>query len=245
MTSDRRGMGTASATAEAIRRRILEETGLTASAGISYNKFLAKLASDQNKPNGQFVVAPGRGEAFVEDLPVRRFHGVGPVTAAKLEGLGIRTGADLRRQSRAFLQHHFGKSGPWYYAIARGEDDRPVNPDRTRKSSGSETTFASDLTDPDAIEAGVMAMADDVWAWCEKTGSRGRTVTVKVKWADFQQSTRSRSLSEPVASRQALHEVSRVLVRSLYPPSRGVRLVGVSLSNLETTGAAANQLVLA
>ncbi|WP_295246420.1 DNA polymerase IV [uncultured Brevundimonas sp.] len=244
VTADRRGLGTASATAEEIRRRILEETGLTASAGVSYNKFLAKLASDQNKPNGQFVVAPGRGEAFVEDLPVRSFHGVGPVTAAKMEGLGIRTGADLRRQSLAFLQHHFGKSGPWYYAIARGQDDRAVNPDRTRKSSGSETTFASDLTNPDAIEAGVMAMADDVWAWCEKTGSRGRTVTVKVKWADFQQSTRSRSLSEPVASRQALHEVSRLLVRSLYPPNRGVRLVGVSLSNLETTGAAANQLAL-
>jgi len=244
VTADRLGLGTASATAQEIRRRILEETGLTASAGVSYNKFLAKLASDQNKPNGQFVVAPGRGEAFVEDLPVRRFHGVGPVTAAKMEGLGIRTGADLRRQSLAFLQHHFGKSGPWYYAIARGRDDRAVNPDRTRKSSGSETTFASDLTDPDAIEAGVMAMADDVWAWCEKTGSRGRTVTVKVKWADFQQSTRSRSLSEPMASRQALHEVSRVLVRSLYPPSQGVRLVGVSLSNLETTGAAANQLAL-
>lgn len=244
VTSDRRGLGAASATAEAIRRRILEETGLTASAGISYNKFLAKLASNQNKPNGQFVVAPGRGEAFVEDLPVRRFHGVGPVTAAKMEGLGIRTGADLRRQSRAFLQHHFGKSGPWYYAIARGEDDRPVNPDRTRKSSGSETTFASDLTDPDAIEAGVAAMADEVWAWCEKTGSRGRTVTVKVKWADFQQSTRSRSLSEPVASREALRDVSRLLVRSLYPPSLGVRLVGVNLSNLETAVAAANQLVL-
>lgn len=244
VTADRRGLGTASATAEENRRRILEETGLTASAGISYNKFLAKLASDQNKPNGQFVVAPGRGEAFVEDLPVRRFHGVGPVTAAKMEGLGIRTGADLRRQSLAFLQHYFGKSGPWYYAIARGQDDRAVNPDRTRKSSGSETTFAFDLTDPDAIEAGVMAMADDVWAWCEKTGSRGRTVTVKVKWADFQQSTRSRSLSEPVASRQALHEVSRVLVRSLYPPSPGVRLVGVSLSNLDTTGAAANPLAL-
>lgn len=244
VTADRRGLGTASATAEEIRRRILEETGLTASAGISYNKFLAKLASDQNKPNGQFVVAPGRGEAFVEDLPVRRFHGVGPVTAAKMEGLGIRTGADLRRQSLAFLQHHFGKSGPWYYAIARGKDDRAVNPDRTRKSSGSETTFASDLTDPDAIEAGVAAMADDVWAWCEKTGSRGRTVTVKVKWADFQQSTRSRSLSEPVASCQALHDVSRLLVRSLYPPGRGVRLVGVSLSNLKTTGAPANQPAL-
>ena len=244
VTADRRGLSTASATAQEIRRRILEETDLTASAGISYNKFLAKLASDQNKPNGQFVVAPGRGEAFVEDLPVRRFHGVGPVTAAKMEGLGIRTGADLRRQSLAFLQHHFGKSGPWYYAIARGRDDRAVNPDRTRKSSGSETTFASDLTDPNAIEAGVAAMADDVWAWCEKTGSRGRTVTVKVKWADFQQSTRSRSQSEPVASRQALHDVSRLLVRSLYPPGRGVRLVGVSLSNLKTTGAPANQPAL-
>lgn len=244
VTSDRRGLGTASATAEAIRRRILEETGLTASAGISYNKFLAKLASDQRKPNGQFVVAPGRGEAFVEALPVQRFHGVGPVTAAKMERLGIRTGSDLRLKSLAFLQHHFGKSGPWYYAIAHGEDDRPVNPDRTRKSSGSETTFASDLTDPDAIEAGVMAMADDVWAWCEKTGSRGRTVTVKVKWADFQQSTRSRSQSEPVASRQALHEVSRLLIRSLYPLTRGVRLVGVSLSNLEKAGAAAGRLAL-
>jgi len=244
VTADRRGLGTASATAQEIRRRIFEETGLTASAGVSYNKFLAKLASDQNKPNGQFVVAPGRGEAFVEDLPVRRFYGVGPVTAAKMEGLGIRTGADLRRQSLAFLQHHFGKSGPWYYAIARGQDDRAVNPDRTRKSSGSETTFASDLTDPDAIEAGVGAMADEVWAWCETAGSRGRTVTVKVKWADFQQSTRSRSLSEPVASREALRDVSRLLVRSLYPPIRGVRLVGVSLSNLETTGAAANQLAL-
>ncbi|WP_312597170.1 DNA polymerase IV [Brevundimonas sp.] len=244
VTADRRGLGTASATAQAIRRRILEETGLTASAGISYNKFLAKLASDQNKPNGQFVVAPGRGEAFVETLPVRRFHGVGPVTAAKMERLGLRTGADLRRQSLAFLQHHFGKSGPWYYAIARGEDDRPVNPDRTRKSSGSEATFASDLTEPEAIEAGVAAMADEVWTWCETAGRRGRTVTVKVKWADFQQSTRSRSLSEPVASREALRDVSRLLVRSLYPPARGVRLVGVSLSNLETTGAAIERLAL-
>lgn len=244
VTADRRGLGTASATAQEIRRRIFEETGLTASAGVSYNKFLAKLASDQNKPNGQFVVAPGRGEALVEDLPVRRFHGVGPVTAAKMEGLGIRTGADLRRQSLAFLQHHFGKSGPWYYAIARGQDDRAVNPDRTRKSSGSETTFASDLTDPDAIEAGVAAMADDVWAWCEKTGSRGRTVTVKIKWADFQQSTRSRSLSEPIVTRDTLHGLSRLLVRSLYPIRRGVRLVGVSLSNLEKAGTTADGLAL-
>ncbi|MBB4797438.1 DNA polymerase-4 [Brevundimonas bullata] len=233
VTANIRGLPTASATAEEIRARILQETDLTASAGVSYNKFLAKLASDQRKPDGQYVVPPGRGEAFVEALPVKRFHGVGPVTAEKMSRLGIQTGADLRRQSLPFLQHHFGKSGAWYYGVARGEDHRPVNPDRERKSSGSETTFASDLVEPAAIEAGVDQMADEVWAWCEKAGALGRTVTVKVKWADFRQSTRSRSFDAPVASRARLREISRLLVRSLYPPSKGVRLVGVTLSNLE------------
>ncbi len=233
VTANIRGLPTASATAEEIRSRILRETGLTASAGVSYNKFLAKLSSDQRKPNGQFVVAPGRGEAFVEALPVKRFHGVGPVTAAKMNRLGIETGADLRHQSLAFLERHFGKSGAWYYGVARGEDHRPVNPNREPKSSGSETTFADDLVDAVEIEAGVDQMADDVWAWCEKAGSLGRTVTVKVKWADFQQSTRSRSFKEPVGSKARLREIARLLVRSLYPPTRGGRLVGVTLSNLE------------
>ena len=137
----------------------------------------------------------------------------------------------MKRQSLAYLQAHFGKSGPWYYDIARGRDERPVRPDRERKSSGSETTFAADLTDPEAIEAGVLAMADDVWAWCEKTGGRGRTVTVKIKWADFQQSTRSRSLGAPVNSRAVLHEAALALIRSVYPPPKGIRLVGVTLSN--------------
>src|SRR5205823_14766101 len=143
-----------------IRARILEETGLTASAGISYNKFIAKLASDFRKPNGQYVVTPQMGEAFVEALPVTRFHGVGPVTAARMHGLGIHDGADLRRQSLEFLQRHFGKAGPWYFEIARGRDERPVRPDRERKSSGSETTFSEDLVDAARIEAGVLAMAD-------------------------------------------------------------------------------------
>ncbi|MET4682711.1 DNA polymerase IV [Brevundimonas faecalis] len=246
VTANIRGLSTATATADEIRARILEETGLTASAGISYNKFLAKLASDQRKPNGQFVVSPGRGEAFVEDLPVKRFHGVGPVTAEKMNRLGIETGADLKRQSLAFLQHHFGKSGAWYYGIARGEDERPVNPDRERKSSGSETTFASDLVEPAAIEAGVEEMSDDVWAWCEKTGVLGRTVKVKVKWADFRQSTRSRSFAEPVASKARLREIARLLIRSLYPPAKGIRLVGVTISNLEkgSVGAAPVELAL-
>lgn len=246
VTANIQGLPTASATAAEIRARILRETGLTASAGVSYNKFLAKLASDQRKPNGQFVIPPGKGEAFVEGLPIKRFHGVGPVTAEKMNRLGIKTSADLRRQSLSFLQQHFGKSGAWYYGIARGEDHRPVNPDRARKSSGSETTFASDLVDPVAIEAGVDEMAADVWAWCEKTGTLGRTVTVKVKWADFRQSTRSRSFAEPVASRDRLREIARLLMRSHYPATKGVRLVGVTLSNLEkvSLSAAPRELVL-
>jgi DNA polymerase-4 len=231
VTENLLGIPTASETAMEIRARILAETGLTASAGISYNKFLAKLASDHRKPNGQFVVAPTRGEAFVEPLLVGRFHGVGPVTAAKMNRLGIFTGADLKRQSLVFLQQHFGKSGPWYYAIARGEDARAVNPNRERKSSGSETTFETDLTDPSEIEAGVMALAGDVWAWCEKTGAYGRTVTVKIKWADFQQSTRSRSYSAPVATREALSQAGVELVRSVFPPLKGIRLLGVTMSN--------------
>ena len=145
VTENRRALPTASATAAEIRRRILEETALTASAGVSYNKFLAKLASDHRKPNGQFVIPPGTGEAFVEDLPVGRFHGVGPKTAERMNQLGIFTGADLRRQPLVFLQQQFGKSGPWYYGLARGEDSRAVVPDRPRKSSGSETTFSKDL----------------------------------------------------------------------------------------------------
>jgi DNA polymerase-4 len=245
VTANRRGLATAAETAREIRARILEETGLTASAGISYNKFLAKLASDMNKPNGQCVIAPGKGEAVVEGLPVGRFHGVGPVTAARMADLGIHTGGDLRAQTLAFLTHHFGKSGPWYHGIARGIDERPVNPDRERKSSGSETTFETDRSDPEGIEAGVAAMAEDVWAWCERTGARPRTVTVKVKWADFQQATRSRSVAAPIGSLEALRAASLALVRSLYPPRMGVRLVGVTVSNFTTAATGTDELVLA
>ena len=231
VSENRRGMPTATATAAEIRARIFDETGLTASAGISYNKFLAKLASDHRKPNGQFAITPPMGPAFVEALTVSKFHGIGPVTAAKMNGLSIYTGADLRRQSIAFLQLHFGKPGGWYYAIARGEDDRPVVPDRPRKSSGSETTFAEDLTDPAAIETGVQAMADEVWTWCEKADAFGHTVTVKIKFADFRQATRSRTLSGPVGSRALLLATSTALVRQVYPLTTGIRLVGVTVSN--------------
>ena len=148
VTQDLRGLQTASATAKEIRARILKETGLTASAGISYNKFLAKLASSQRKPNGQFVITPEMGPDFIVSLPVARIHGVGPATAAKMQRLGIRTGADLRAKSLGFLRQHFGKSAVWYLGIANGEDARPVIADLQRKSPGLETTFARDLTMP-------------------------------------------------------------------------------------------------
>jgi DNA polymerase-4 len=235
-----RGLPTASATAKAIRGRILEETRLTASAGISYNKFLAKLASDHRKPNGQFVITPEMGRAFVETLPVAKFHGVGPVTATKMQRLGIETGADLRAKPLSFLQEHFGKSAAWYQAISNGEDNRPVVADRPRKSSGSETTFQNDLTEAAAIEAGVLAMADDVWAWCEKAKAFGRTVTVKVKFADFHQVTRSRSFSAWITSHDHLRQACLDLVRSLFPPLQGVRLVGVTMSNFPEGQAPSN-----
>ena len=230
VTANRQGLPTAWLTAKEIRRRIFEETGLTASAGISYNKFLAKLASDHRKPNGQFAVTPEMSTAWVEALPVAKFHGVGPVTGAKMASLGIVTGADLRAKSLSFLTQHFGRPGSWYYGIARGQDDRAVVANRERKSSGSETTFDRDLTDIDAIEAGVRRMADEVWDWCEKTNARGRTVTVKVKWQDFQIATRSRTLPNVIADRTSLREQSIALVRTHYPIKTGIRLVGVTLS---------------
>ena len=244
VTENLRGIPTASETATEIRARILEQTGLTASAGVSYNKFLAKLASDQRKPNGQFVVAPKQGPAFVEALPVERFHGVGPVTAEKMKALGIHTGADLKRQTLRFLEEHFGKAGAWYYGIARGEDHRAVVPNRERKSSGSETTFSEDLLAAADIEAGICAMADDVWAWCEKTATYGHTVTVKVKYADFRLITRSRTVSMPITTQAKLRELSVALVRTVYPVTVGVRLVGVSVSKLAGLDQAIPQLEL-
>jgi DNA polymerase IV len=237
VTDNLRGIPTAWETAKDIRARILAETNLTASAGVSCNKLLAKLASDHRKPNGQFAILPDEAEAFVARLPIAKFHGVGPKTAAKMHALGIETGADLRRQSLAFLQERFGRAGNWYFDIAHGRDDRPVQPDRERKSSGSETTFPEDLIDPAGIEAGVIAMADDVWAWCQKTNCRGRTVTVKIKWADFRISTRSRTMETAIETRDRLHEVALDLIRSVFPPAKGIRLVGVTLSNFRSPDA--------
>src|SRR6266481_5782374 len=160
-----KGITSATVIAEEIRARIRAETSLTASAGVSYNKFLAKLASDHRKPDGLYVITPRMGAAFVEDLPVGKFHGVGPATTAKMNGLGIYSGRDLRAQTFADLQRHFGKSGAYYYSIARGIDARPVRADRVRKSVGAENTFPHDLVALDAMREALQPIIDKVWRY--------------------------------------------------------------------------------
>ncbi|MCW2286624.1 DNA polymerase-4 [Rhodoblastus acidophilus] len=233
---------TATQAAEKIRAAILAETGLTASAGVSYNKFLAKMASDQRKPNGLFVITPKQGPAFVAALPVRKFHGVGPATADKMKKLGIETGADLRACDPHVLAHHFGKAGAFYAAIARGEDHRPVKPDRERKSIGAENTFLADIFTPEAMQEKIAPIVTKVFAACERLRLFGRTVTVKVKYADFQQLTRAQTQSAPVASCDDLSHRAQNLLRPLFPSSKGVRLLGVTVSGFEEMQGEADQL---
>jgi DNA polymerase-4 len=192
----------------AIRAKIKEVTGLNASAGISYNKFLAKLASDDRKPNGQYIITPEMGPAFVESLPVGKFHGIGPATSAKMNSLGLYTGLDMRKQTLKSMQAHFGKAGAYYYWISRGVDDREVRANRIRKSVGAENTFSSDLTEFDAMVAELQPLIDKVWWHRVDKGSRGRTVTLKIKFNDFEIITRSRSAPAAVASRSDLERVS-------------------------------------
>ncbi len=232
VTQNFKGMALASEIAAEIRAAIFAETGLTASAGISYNKFLAKVASDFRKPNGQTVIPPEKGLAFIAALPIGKFFGVGPVTADKMRRLGIETGEDLRNQTEAFLTRHFGKSGPYYYQVARGVCHRTVKPNRERKSAGSETTFFEDLVTSEAVEGGVRDVVEHVWPRLEKARAFGRTVTLKIKYADFRQITRSKSYAAPVADRDLLEATSLELARGIFPLEKGVRLLGVTLSNL-------------
>jgi DNA polymerase IV len=232
VTHDLKGIGVATMIAEEIRARIRAETGLTASAGVSYNKFIAKLASDQNKPDGICVVTPGRGPAFVAGLPVKRFHGIGPKTAERMARLGIETGADLCAQTLAFLQHHFGSSGEYYYNLARGICHREVKADRPYKSVSAEDTFMTDLSDGDALLAELDRIARHVWERIEAKGLAGRTVTLKVKYQDFRIVTRAKSLPRNVAGRDEFVATSAALLKALLPPEKGIRLLGAGLSNL-------------
>jgi len=236
VTEDLKRIGIATRIAEEIRMRIRAETGLTASAGVSYNKFLAKLASDQNKPDGLCVIPPAKGEAFVASLPVKRFHGVGPKTAEKMARLGIVTGADLKAQSLAFLTHHFGSSGDHYHDLARGICHRQVKPNRPYKSIGAEDTFMTDLTDESAMAAELDRISQTVWRRIAEKEIVGRTVTLKVKYQDFRIVTRARSLGRAVAGRDEFLEIGCALLHGLLPARKGIRLLGLTLSNLSEGG---------
>jgi len=233
VTEDIRGIGSATRIAELIRARIKAETGLTASAGVSYNKFLAKLASDQNKPDGLCVIRPGEGAAFVAGLPVRRFHGIGPRGAEKMARLGIQTGADLRAKDLAFLRANFGAMADYLYRAARGIDLRRVSAHRARKSVSAERTFDHDLSSGLALREALDTIADAAWERIERSRSRGRTVTLKLRLADFQTITRVRSVGAAIEGRAAFGKLGMELLDSLLPLPMPVRLMGLGLSSLE------------
>ena len=233
VTEDSQGIGSATRIAQLIRARIKAETGLTASAGVSYNKFLAKLASDQNKPDGLCVIRPGEGAAFVAGLPVRRFFGIGPRGAEKMAALGIETGADLALCDIAFLRRHFGSQADYLYRAARGIDLRRVKANRARKSVGTERTLDKDISSGSALREVLAAIIDLTWNRIEKSQSQGRTVTLKLKHADFSQLTRARSLPRPLASKADLATIGHDLLDEVLPLAQPVRLVGLTLSALD------------
>jgi len=235
--------GSATAIAEEIRAAIRREIGLTASAGVSYNKFLAKLASDYRKPDGLFVITPSMAPAFTAALPVSKFLGVGPVTAAKMHKLGIHTGLHLRQQTEPFLKAHFGKAGDYFYHLARAEDERPVVADQLRKSLGAETTFARDLVAWEEVAHALEPVFAKLWAAYSRHGLTARTVTVKIKYANFRQITRSRSCVEAITSRELVEQLSLDLLQPHFPPPRGVRLLGVTLSNFDAATVAEDRQI--
>ena len=233
VTEDLKGIGSATRIAELIRARIKTETGLTASAGISYNKFLAKLASDQHKPDGLCVIRPGEGAQFVARLPVRRFFGIGPKGAEKMAALGIATGADLRSRDLDFLRRHFGSQADYLYRAARGIDLRRVKANRPRKSLGAERTLDKDVASGAALRDVLDRIIAITWDRIERAGARGRTITLKLKLKDFSNLTRARSLPTALSSRADLARIGYELLDEVLPLPQPARLVGLTLSALE------------
>ena len=232
VTRNKVGIASATYIAQEIRRMIEEETGLTASAGVSYNKLIAKLASDQNKPDGLCVVTPEQGAEFIAAMPVSRIHGIGPVTARRMKELGIDTGADLRRYDLETLRRHFGKAAQFYHGAARGIDHRPVDEKRIRKSVSVEDTFERDLYQPDELAAALDGIIERLWPRVEKAESHGRTVTLKMKFNDFTIITRSASFAKIVTDKALLARTGQELLGKQCPVTKGVRLLGLGMHNL-------------
>ena len=234
VTSNKINCPSATIIAQMIRREIKEVTGLTASAGVSYNKFIAKIASDVNKPDGLTVILPEEAEAFLDDLPVGKFFGIGKVTAKTLNDIGIKYGRDLKRLSLDDLVARFGKSGRWYYNIVRGIDNSPVNPDWQRKSLGRETTFEEDVSNVREIKKAIHELCEEVCKQLKKYGLEGRTVTLKVRYDDFTTVTRGQTFSRLTKQFDVVYNVAMDLLSRTEAGERKVRLLGVTVSNFPT-----------
>jgi len=232
VTEPKQGPLSGTLLARLMRADIRDAVGLTASVGISYCKFLAKLGSGMNKPDGQTVITPDDAQQLIPTLPVSAFFGVGPKTAARLKALGIHTGKDLQEQTREFLSDRFGKHGDYLYDIARGIDDRPVNPDRLRKSIGAETTFEQDVTSQGALIAELPAIAEMLAHRLAKAGVRAGNVIVKVKTTSFELITRRMPLSQPTYDASVLSRVAARIIETRLEPGQGVRLLGLQTDQL-------------
>lgn len=232
VTQNKQNISYASTIARLIRANIFKETSLTASAGVSMNKFLAKMASGMNKPNGMTIILPENAEAFVEALPIEKFHGIGKVTATRMHSLAIKNGADLKQLSQKQLTNYFGKAGEYYYKIARAQDDRPVEANRIRKSIGAETSFAQDLTDKQSILSELQEIAQTLKQRLDKVQASGRTITLKVKFSNYRQITRSKTLLTPINDLETIGAQALELLESVDLNEQSIRLLGISLSNL-------------
>ncbi|MCU0435481.1 MAG: DNA polymerase IV [Bacteroidia bacterium] len=235
VTADKQGIGSAIEIAKAIKAAIKEQTGLTASAGVSVNKFVAKVASGMQKPDGLTFIGPSRIEAFMEQLPVGEFFGVGKVTAAKMKAMGLHTGADLKQLSEDQLVKHFGKTGRFYYRIVRGIDNRPVEPDRETKSVSVEDTFAEDVLDMNVLTQELASLAEKLTGRLERYDLAGRTVTVKVKYHDFKQVTRSKTLAAP-PDKDELLQTAIELLQLTEAGQKRVRLIGIGVAGFGDFG---------
>ncbi|MBV6628068.1 MAG: DNA polymerase IV [Rivularia sp. (in: Bacteria)] len=234
VTQNKQNIAYASTVARLIRKEIFQATNLTASAGVSINKFLAKMASGTNKPNGMTVILPEQAQEFVEKLPIEKFHGIGKVTASKMKKLGIHNGANLKERQLEFLIRYFGKAGNYYYNIARGKDNRAVQPNRIRKSIGAENSFAEDLNDKTSILRELEQIARTLKKRLERHQTSGRTITLKVKFSDYQQITRSKTLTVSFNNLNAIISSAKALLSSIELENRSIRLLGLSLSNLDS-----------
>jgi DNA polymerase-4 len=231
VTEDKLGIGSAIEIAQQIKQAIKDELQLTASAGVSINKFVAKIASDINKPDGLKFIGPSAIESFMEALPVEKFYGVGKVTANKMKTMGLHTGADLKKLSEDEMSRRFGKVGRFYYQIVRGIDDRPVQPHRETKSLGAEDTFPYDLTEAEDMYAELDKIAITVEKRLKRYELQGRTITLKVKYSDFKQITRNQSYSSPVDDVETIAQTAKNLLLASGIEDVRIRLLGISLSN--------------